>query len=110
MQLGLNIPTAKIGSSSSSPVVGQRELVEHLLSVLGRTLHGAHARGLLTAVVLQQRIVECLPTPPGIVKQLLHFFLDHPEAHAVKGHQVCHIREVNQECQKRAQVDKGGLS
>ena len=48
-----------------APVVGQRELGEHLRRVLCGALHCAHARCLLAAVVLQQRVVHHLRTHAG---------------------------------------------
>lgn len=57
---GASISMVSRSIQQSAPVVGQRELAQHLLGVLGGRLHGRHARCLLAAVVLQQPVVQRL--------------------------------------------------
>lgn len=64
--------TAPFAEDSGAPVVRECELVQHLLGILGGTLHGTHARRLLAAVVLQKGVVECLHTAPTFYWLLLH--------------------------------------
>ena len=56
--------------SGVMPVVGEGELGQHLLGVLGGALHGAHAGRLLAAVVLQHCVVQRLHSTQQGLRQL----------------------------------------
>ena len=57
------------------PVILQRQLADHLCGILRGALHGRHARGLLTAIVLQQGIVQGLQQKAFWLMRLLGILL-----------------------------------